>query len=374
MTPVEDQLRAAFRAKADEVSPDPPPLRLPAPGLRSLFLAHGGGGNKGTRAHQGWHRWIAPAACAVLVVTVIAGSAIVFGGSRTATSSSARAAATHSPLAARPSSYLGVFLGYFETGRPPSYPPVERFAAVAGKGPNLVEYVSNWGQPFAASYAQTLRKHGATMIVQIDPNSVSPALIAAGRYDAYLRSYADSVRDFGNRVVIGFGQEMNARLWSWGYGHTKPQAFVAAWRHIVTLFRAQGADNVTWLWTINADYAGTGPVASWWPGSSYVTWVGIDGFYEKPSDTFSSVFGKTIAQVRTITARPILLSQTAVARGPDQYTSIHNLFEGMTQDGTLGLVWDDIETSSGQDWHLEGNPSAEAAFRLGAAGLTVARR
>ena len=27
--------------------------------------------------------------------------------------------------------------------------------------------------------------------------------------------------------------------------------FVAAWRHIVTLFRAEGADNVTWLWTVN---------------------------------------------------------------------------------------------------------------------------
>jgi hypothetical protein len=361
MTPVEDQLRAAFHAKADEVSPEPPPLRLPTSAIN------------GTRAYRGWHRWIAPAASAVLLVAVIAASAVVFGGSRTATSSSARARTTHPLLAARPSSYLGVFLGYFETGRPPSYPPVERFAAAAGKRPNLVEYVSNWGQRFAASYARTLRKHGATMIVQIDPNNVSPALIAAGRYDKYLRSYADSVRDSGQPVVIGFGQEMNANWWPWGYGHTKPQAFVAAWRHIVTLFRAEGADNVTWLWTISADGAGTGQAAEWWPGSSYVSWVGIDGFYERRSGTFSSLFGETIGQVRAMTAKPILLSQTAVAHGTDQYASIQNLFEGMAQYGTLGLVWDDIETSSGQDWHLEGNPPAEAAFRLGAASMTVAR-
>ena len=26
---------------------------------------------------------------------------------------------------------------------------------------------------------------------------------------------------------------------------------MAAWRHIVTVFRQQGADNVTWLWTVN---------------------------------------------------------------------------------------------------------------------------
>ena len=38
---------------------------------------------------------------------------------------------------------------------------------------------------------------------------------------------------------------------SWGYRHTSPAAFVAAWRHVVNVFRAQGAYNVTWLWTIN---------------------------------------------------------------------------------------------------------------------------
>jgi len=361
MTPVEDQLRAALRAKADEVSPDPPLLRLPAPAL------------SGTPAYQGWHRWIAPAACAVLVVAVIAASATVFGGSRTATSSSARAGTTHSPLATRPSSYLGVFLGYFETGRPPSYPPVEKFAAAAGKSPNLVEYVSNWGQPFAASYARTLRKHGATMIVQIDPNSIPPARVAAGHYDEYLRSYAESVRRFGHPVVIGFAQEMNADWWSWGYGHAQPQAFVAAWRHIVNLFRAEGADNVTWLWTISVDAVGTGPIGSWWPGAGYVSWVGIDGVYERPSDTFASLFGKTIAQVRAMTNKPVLLSQTAVAHGTSQYADTRSLFEGVARNKLLGLVWADIETSVGQDWHLEGNRLTESAFRLGAAGLTLAR-
>src|SRR6185437_7678694 len=49
----------------------------------------------------------------------------------------------------------------------------------------------------------------------------------------------DSVRDFGSPVVIGFGHEMNAYWYSWGYRHTPAATFVAAWRHIVTLFRAR---------------------------------------------------------------------------------------------------------------------------------------
>jgi len=208
--------------------------------------------------------------------------------------------------------------------------------------------------------------------VQLDPLATSVAAIAAGRYDRYLRSYADSVRDFGEPVVIGFANEMNANWWSWGYGHTRPSQVVAAWRHIVTVFRRQGADNVTWLWTINAEGSGARPVAAWWPGSGYVTWVGIDGYYTLASDYFADVFGATIAQVRALTSKPILLSQTAAALGAAQYADIHNLFEGIFQYKLLGLVWAGMKSDVGVDWRVQGR-LAEGAFRLGAARMKLAR-
>ena len=188
--------------------------------------------------------------------------------------------------------------------------------------------------------------------------------IVSGDYDGYLRSYADSVRDFGHAVVIGFGHEMNAPWYSWGYGHVPASTFVAAWRHIVTLFRRQGADNVTWLWTIHAE-PGHRAGASWWPGAKYVTWVGIDGYYYRPSDTFASVFGQTIDQVREFTRKPVLLSETAVGpRRPG--CKIQNLFAGMNRYKTLGLVWFDMIQDQGiyhQDWRIEDSPEAKAAFR-----------
>jgi len=209
--------------------------------------------------------------------------------------------------------------------------------------------------------------------VQIDPTYASVSGIAAGTYDEYLRTYADSVRDFGHAVVIGFGHEMNAPWYSWGYNRVPATTFVAAWRHIVTLFKNEGADNITWLWTINQDTHGTGPIAAWWPGKAYVTWVGIDGFYLRQSDTFTSVFGPTIRQVRKFTDKPVLLSETAV--GPsDPHGNISNLFNGLAQYKTLGLVWFDFQKDQGvdqQDWRLEGNAPAENAFRLGAAGLNL---
>jgi mannan endo-1,4-beta-mannosidase len=270
----------------------------------------------------------------------------------------------HASLLPRPAAYLGVF----EAGSPPGYDPIATFAAAVGRQPNLLGYYNGWAESFDTSFADMLHRHDIIPFVQIDPTDASVAAIAAGTYDDYLRSYADSVADFGHAVVIGFGHEMNAPGYSWGYGNVPASTFVAAWRHIVTLFRDEGADNVTWLWTLQADRPGTGPIVSWWPGAQYVTWVGIDGYYYRPTDTFASVFGTTIDQVRAFTSKPILLSETAVGPDAGQLIKIQDLFHGMAAYKTLGLVWFDKAQDDGiyhQDWRIEDNYQAEVSFRLG---------
>jgi hypothetical protein len=371
MTPIEDKLRAAIRSRADEIEPYAPPLLLPPRSRRSFFLAHGGGEKKRTPAQRVWQSWGAPVASAIMVGVVIIASAVIFGG-RSASSSPVRSSAgraTHAP--AHPLVWPA-FLGVYPAGH--GYGPVASFAKAAGQRPNIVEYASPWYEPFPTSYAQTLRRHGAFMLIQMDPTYVTAKRIAAGRYDGYLSSYAESVRDLGHAVIISFGPEMNAPWYSWGYTHTPPSAFVAAWRHIVTLFRALGADNVTWLWTINADQAGARPAASWWPGASYVNWVGIDGYYYRPSDTFARVFGHTIDQVRAFTSKPVLLT-TAVAAGRGQPAGIFNLFQGMRRSHTFGLVWFDQMTratgTSHVDWRLEDHAPAKAAFRRDVSGARL---
>jgi mannan endo-1,4-beta-mannosidase len=272
------------------------------------------------------------------------------------------------PVHATLKAHLASYLGVFEPGSPPSYDPIADFAAAAGRKPDMAGYFSGWVERFDSAFAETLHSNGVIPYVQIDPTDASIAAIADGDYDDYLTTYADSVRAFGKPVIIGFGHEMNAPWYSWGYGHVPAATFVAAWRHLVTVFRQQGADNVTWLWTIQADETGTGPIAAWWPGPQYVNWVGIDGFYYGPTDTFDRVFGRTIAQVRVFTNRPVLLSETAVGPGAGQYVKIVDLFEGMAKAKTLGLVWFDYTQHGGadrQDWRIEDNRSAGLAFQLG---------
>ena len=236
------------------------------------------------------------------------------------------------------------YLGVYAKGLPDSYAPVTAFTSTTGAKPNIVMYYSGWYVPFPSGFASTVANHGAVPLVQMDPDNINIARIASGHYDGYLSQYAEAVRAYHHPVILSFGHEMNGNWSSWGYRHTSPAAFVAAWRHIVSLFRALGVQNATWLWTVNIiNDSRSGKVDSnlrhWWPGSPYVTWVGIDGYYLQPNWQFAPLFGPTIGQVHMLTSAPILIGETGAVPAAGQPAKINDLFAGVRAYGLLGFVW-----------------------------------
>jgi len=287
---------------------------------------------------------------AVTCAALIIGAAVFVAAKRPSDS-------VHSAIPTQPVRYLGVY----EPGAPRSYAGVTTFTTATGVRTDVVLYFSQWLESFQVRFATSAAENGATPVVQIDPTDVDLGAIAAGQYDGYLSTYAESVRSYRHPVILSFGHEMNGNWYSWGYQHTSPGTFVAAWRHIVTLFRTLGVRNVTWMWTVNIMALGGIPSpAPWWPGSAYVNWIGIDGYYYKPSWTFTSLFGPTIAAVRGLTSDPILIAETGAAPAEGQPAKIANLFAGVRLYGLLGFVWFDV-----RDWRIR-SPSAVAAFRRGA--------
>jgi hypothetical protein len=294
---------------------------------------------------------------AVVVVLVLVAAALrasgVFSGS--------------SPKAGPAPSQQIRYLGVYEPGVPGSYTSVEEFAKNVGRQPNLVSYYSGWNEAFQTTFAETAASHGATTIVEIDPTDISLAKIADGKYDSYLTSYANQVAAFKHTVVISFGHEMNGFWETWGYRHVPAQTFVAAWRHIVDVFRRQGADNVTWLWQVNSASSQTGPVRDWWPGSAYVTWVGVSGYYYVSGNTYANVFTPVVTSIRQFTSDPLLIAETAVGPQAGQTRGIEDLFAGLRAQHALGLVWFDQHSYGGlykgEDWRLEDNQSALNTFR-----------
>ena len=268
------------------------------------------------------------------------------------------------------SSTVSPYLGVYEPESPGSYAPIETFASTIHKSPDIALYYSGWPERFQKNFAEQAHKHGATLLIQIDPTNVNMKALASGKYNSYIALYARNVGAYGRQVIIGFGHKMNGPGYTWAWGHTSPNAWVSAWRHIVQVFRKQGAKNVTWMWAITRESPSTGPIRDSWPGAGYVNWVGIDEYYYSRTDTFDSVFGPTLTAVRKLTRKPILLSEVGIGQVSGQAAKIPGLFADVREDHLLGLVWFDVDqhgSEYAQDWRLEGHKAAVEAFRRAAA-------
>ena len=261
-----------------------------------------------------------------------------------------------------------MLIGVYQPNSPGSYGDISAFAAQAGFTPRITSYYSTFAMPFPVPFARQAAAQGTTVLVQWQPRGTTNAAVAAGQDDAYIRQFALAAASVSWQVIVSYGQEMNGNWYQWGTtgpGNSSPADYVAAYRHVVDLFRAEGVRNVTWLWDPNVSYAGSTPLAQVYPGDAYVDWVGLDGYFAHPGDTFASLFGPSVAELRALTGKPLLIAEAGVtgAGGPPQLDS---LFAGASLAGAVGVVYFDQAQSGDamhQDWRLENSPAGMTAFR-----------
>ncbi len=103
------------------------------------------------------------------------------------------------------------------------------------------------------------------------------AEIAAGHYDTYLESWARGAATDRHQIWIRIFHEFNdSQTYPWSLSASGPATFVAAWRHVVDVFRAAGADNVRWIWNPDGDHVTQAGIRSAYPGDAYVDYLGWD--------------------------------------------------------------------------------------------------
>lgn len=239
-----------------------------------------------------------------------------------------------------------------------AYRSYQAFATAAGVDPQVVENYIHPFQPLPTSFAGP-----AEPLVQIEPRHAPLAEVAAGKYDGWLRELAGQARAYGRPLILGFAPEMNGPWYDWGYTHVTAAAYVAAWRHVVTVFRQAGASNVTWLWTVNVASPGVSDPADWWPGSDWVGEAGLDGYFDTAAETYANRIAPTVAAVRQFWTGPVILSETAASPAAGQAAEIAGLFAGASADRLAAVVWFDLPGN--KDWTLS-DPAALAAFRAAA--------
>jgi hypothetical protein len=157
---------------------------------------------------------------------------------------------------------------------------VEEREAQIGRRYNVVHRYHDWDSVFPTSEEQAWAREGRILFLAVEPRIYgSPTIvpwadIAAGEQDAVIDAMAARVKALELPMLMDFTHEPE--------GQTQlgtPQQFAAAYRHLVQRFRAQGATNVSWVWTV-IGYAGyygqyTGGL---YPGDDVVDWIGWDPY------------------------------------------------------------------------------------------------
>ncbi|MEV6208793.1 glycosyl hydrolase [Kitasatospora sp. NPDC051914] len=263
----------------------------------------------------------------------------------------------------------GRMLGVASEGGPGDLAPVKAFAAKAGKAPDLREYYLLWGAAFDPAGNAALWANGQLPLVSWVPGDTRLTEIADGSQDEYLSDFAGKVAQYGGPLALALAPEMNSGWNSWGAERATPADFVAAWKHVHDLFKARGVTNVLWVWAphVSDQHSSVAP-RPYYPGDDYVDWVGVVGYYgPEDGSAYSGLFAPMVKNVRGFTEKPLLISETGVAEGPQKVQQVDDLFRGAAgTQGLIGLVWFDLQkTWPGSkyrtDWRIDSSSPAAAA-------------
>ncbi len=315
-------------------------------------------------------RWAGLLTAAVaLTLALAACSGVSNGSGRPGQAPSTGSGGTSTPAApavnmkmlAHPES--GKYFGVEANGQPDSLGPVEKFAGTTGRKPDLIGDYVGWNTPFDSVAARSAWSYGALYYMAWEPFNVTLSSIADGASNLYIRQFALQVKAAGVPIALSFGHEMNGNWYPWGSADASPSSFVAAWRLIHAIFATAGATKVIWIWNPNVISASPVPLRPYYPGNSYVDWIGLTGYFPMTgATTFAGIFGPTMAEIRQFTALPFFIVETAVQSGPNDIACARNLVRGVTRSrDVLGLVWFEYD-KAGVDWALADRPDLRKAF------------
>ena len=303
---------------------------------------------------------------------------------------------------------LGIFVRYVSAGS--DYTPITNFITQVGRTPAIIQGFYGWKSadgadlPFPASFVKYVAGLGAIPMITWQPGqggSNTPAngqsasnvantprvdqpdfslnVLSGGAHDAYIRQWASAAKAYGKPVYVRLMHEMNDHSYPWALGvngNTSPAQYVAAWRHIVGIFKQTGASNVQFVWCVGAQPANS-PWAALYPGDAYVQWVSIDGYNKLINQsgwkTMSDIFSRAYQQITSFSDRPVMIAETASVEEPGDSQAkaswITNGFldEVPQQFPRIKAILYFDSTGRGYDYPLNSSPQAFAAFKSVAA-------
>jgi hypothetical protein len=284
-----------------------------------------------------------------------------------------------------------VGLGVYLEGVPyDDFTSVYRFERLVEHKMQYVLWFHAWGdedREFPTQSIVAARRMGLTPVITWEPwerrfnNPTAPQptysleSIAAGEHDAYIRSWARGARAVGGRLVLRFAHEQSTEpgVRSWYPWQGDPEAYRAAFRHVVELFREENANNVEFLWSAMWLNAWGN---AYYPGGDVVDWVGtttLNHGTDIPEGwaawrTFDDLFaGQYEAALQW--GKPIMVTEMATAEaGGDKAAWFHDTFGALESRYPLVravLLFEDDRDREypNVNWSVASSAESLAAFK-----------
>jgi len=175
---------------------------------------------------------------------------------------------------------------------------VARYEGAIGAKTAWIYFSNNWfeSRKFPVEMCSWIRQLGKIPYIRLmlrsdvdqrhGEKTFSLQKIIAGEFDVDLRAWARGAKSFGSPILVEWGTEPNGDWFSWnakwnGGAREGPVRYIAAYRHVVDLMRAEGADNLQWVWHVNwldEPERKWNAFENYFPGENYCEWVAFSAY------------------------------------------------------------------------------------------------
>lgn len=279
-----------------------------------------------------------------------------------------------------------VYWGVFEEGIHTDFNKLQTYGTDMGKNPSIVMWYISWQTSgFPLDQAQQIYDKGYVPQIVWEP-WMGLDEILAGKWDTYLQTFGESVKQYGHPVMLRFAHEFNGDWYPWVFDNgvvggtvTKPERWIQAYQYVHDKVVAAGGKNAIWLWSPNVGKGGKNPndVTSYYPGDQYVDWIAVDGYNWGTSQSwsswqsFSQVFGPIYDKmVAKYPGKPIMIgefgcSSTGETTGQDKPTWITDTFDQLKNNypQIKAFIWFNVNKET--DWRFSSTTQSTAAFKAG---------
>ncbi len=243
---------------------------------------------------------------------------------------------------------------------------LSEFEEKIGKPVSIRSVFYGVGDSFPMQYKETIGEKGKTLLLFWEP-AFGYDTIIDGSKDSVIKKFAEEAKVYGYPVILSPFHEMNGNWSPWGYGvnGNTPEKFIVAWRKIRDIF--SGVSNVKFALVFNSiskpNVAGN-QFSDYYPGQSYVDYVGVDGFnFGTPWMSFNAIFNDSLTSLSKYN-KPIYIFSIGSVPGPLKAGWIRDALGVQVYKYPLleGWVWFNQNGHDG-NWLIDSDPESLSSFK-----------